>query len=120
MAAAENDLKRRNAIEAAILNLGHSYQEAVVLVDRLKELDMDLVAFVKNTDAAKERSSTGGGPRRRKRGMIGRRDSLGAGLGALIINHGKSGGGIKDESFDGEGDEEQGNTEGEEWRFWCE
>ncbi|KAK8232054.1 hypothetical protein HDK90DRAFT_512023 [Phyllosticta capitalensis] len=120
MAAADKDLKRRLAIEAAMVNLGHSYNEATILVARLQELEMDLAAFIENTGQAKERSSAGGGPRRRERGMIGRQSMLDVGLGALSINRGKNGVEVKGDTVDGQENEEQGDTEREEWRFWCE
>ncbi|KAK8189274.1 uncharacterized protein BKA78DRAFT_297253 [Phyllosticta capitalensis] len=120
MAAADKDLKRRLAIEAAMVNLGHSYNEATILVARLQELEMDLAAFIENTGQAKERSSAGGGPRRRERGMIGRQSMLDVGLGALSINRGKDGVEVKGDTVDGQENEEQGDAEREEWRFWCE
>ncbi|KAK8209697.1 hypothetical protein IWZ01DRAFT_483585 [Phyllosticta capitalensis] len=114
MAAANEDLMRRLAIEAGMVNLGQSYDEAVALVARLKELGMDLDTFIKNTNQAKERSSHGGGQRRRQRSMFNME------LGSLSINHDKGVGQIKDQVVDGQREEEQNSSGREEWRFWCE
>lgn len=118
-AAADEDLKRRLAIEAAMVNLGHSYDEAVTLVARLKELGMDLGAFIKNTCQAKERSSRGGGQRQQERGALGRRSMLQE-LGGLSINRGSGDDEVKDEIAGGQVHEGEGENEREEWRIWCE
>ncbi|KAK8232055.1 hypothetical protein HDK90DRAFT_512024 [Phyllosticta capitalensis] len=100
---AVGELERRIAIEAAIDNLGHSREEAVELIDRLKELKMDLSAFVHNTSAAKERSQ--------KKHASGNSTSKG----------GRENEGDLSEKEEGDYDGEENNDDDEEeWRLWCE
>ncbi|KAK8209696.1 hypothetical protein IWZ01DRAFT_483584 [Phyllosticta capitalensis] len=106
---AMEDLLRRIAIDSAIQNLGMSYVEAVELITRLKELQMDLGVFVRNIRDAKERSE--------------KKHALGEGA--------VRDGGENEEDFpDGEGEEheednpdveeEEHGEEQQEWRLWCE